>query len=173
MAKQGLLIFNGCSFSVFKYILVSVEHAWQCLITVCFGLKLLIVNHLKGPALGIAVKTEAPLLRQCCFCPGELHLHPKKVFPHSFVWSLLESSGRRCAVALWLRLQPMVGEWVATSRAGPKAQRGVGGFSLSQISVSEGSWWPGSSYFSPQKAACSEVKGFCASTILSLMVGLD
>uniref|UniRef100_A0A803W6Y3 Monocarboxylate transporter 1 n=1 Tax=Ficedula albicollis TaxID=59894 RepID=A0A803W6Y3_FICAL len=48
MAKQGLLIFNGCSFSVFKYILVSVEHAWHCLITVCFGLKLLIVNHLKG-----------------------------------------------------------------------------------------------------------------------------
>lgn len=70
MAKLGLLIFDGCSFSLFKYVLVSVEQALQYLITVCFGLKLLIMKHLKGgcaeqlgfPVLEVAVKTEAPLL---------------------------------------------------------------------------------------------------------------
>lgn len=67
MVKLGLLIFNGCSFSLFKYILVSVEHASQYLITVCFGLKLLIMKHLEGRCaeplgfsyLRVAVKTEA------------------------------------------------------------------------------------------------------------------
>lgn len=48
MAELGLLIFNECSFSLFKSILVSVERAPGYLIAVCFGLELPIMKHLKG-----------------------------------------------------------------------------------------------------------------------------
>lgn len=144
MAKQGLLIFNGCSFSVFKYILVSVEHAWQSLITVCFGLKLLIVKHLKGQLDPVCLRGSSE--NRSTPSPGSVLLLPKprgtSPVPREGVSSQL------CLVLirnLWQELcgcfvarTPVYGGWVAASRAEPTAQHGAGGFSLSQSPVSLG-----------------------------------
>lgn len=127
MAKLGLLIFNGCSFSLFKYILVSVEHALQYLITVCFGLKL-IMKHLKGGCaeqLGLSCLRGSsenrstpsprggtvPLLPQAL---GELCLRPLKlVFFTALVLirNLSLETGSCCVLALLPRLQPVLGRW--------------------------------------------------------------
>lgn len=99
MVKLGLLIFNGCSFSLFKYILVSVEHALQYLITVCFGLKLLIMKHLKGsvwsdwaaPASGGSSENFASISLTLCrslpFCKPLVHFaqHPSKLLLHGLI----------------------------------------------------------------------------------------
>lgn len=100
MVKLGLLIFNGCSFSLFKYILVSVEHALQYLITVCFGLKLLIMKHLKGgvhsdwaaPASGGSSENFASISLALCrglpSCKPSVHFaqRPSKLLLHGLVF---------------------------------------------------------------------------------------
>lgn len=134
MVKLGLLIFNGCSFSLFKYILVSVEHASQYLITVCFGLKLLIMKHLKGrcaeqlgfSCLRAAVKTEAPF---------PLHL------PGAAQWLLLlRAIGALCPVPVEAaNPQPCLVPVGSMALPWPRA-------------VAAGSRWPGKTAYRKQLA---------------------
>lgn len=137
MAKLGLLIFNGCSFSLFKYILVSVEHASQYLITVCFGLKL-IMKHLKGGCaeqLGLSRlrgssenrSTPSPRGGTVPLLPralGGLCLRPSKLFFHSFGLDQKPLTGdRQLLCACFAAQTPACAGQVATSRAEPPAQR--------------------------------------------------
>lgn len=139
MAKLGLLIFNGRSFSLFKYILVSVEHALQYLITVCFGLKLLIMKHLKGGCaeqLGSSYhwgssenrSPPSPQGARCCSSCGPLG---------SFAWARqscfftalcglhqkpLTGDGQLFYTCFAADAQPVVGRQVAAGRAQAPAQ---------------------------------------------------
>lgn len=121
--------------------------------------------------LWIKAPDSEPLKRACLRSSGENRSTPSPEAMLLLPWGASPApkesvSSQLCLVLirnLWQEMcscfvaeTPAYGEWVATSRVGPTAQHGVGGFSLSQIPVSEGSWWPGSSYFSLQKAACSE-----------------
>lgn len=147
MVKLGLLIFNGCSFSLFKYILVSVEHASQYLITVCFVLKLLIMKHLKGrcaeqlgfSCLRTAVKTEAPF--PLCL-------------PGAAQWLfLLRAIGALCPVPIEAAApQPCLVPVGSMALPWPRA-------------MAAGSRWPGkTAYCGPQKAACSGQSWLSAAT---------
>lgn len=93
MVKLGLLIFNGCSFSLFKYILVSVEHALQYLITVCFGLKLLIMKHLKG---GVHSDWAAPASGGSSENLPQSPWHCAGAFPSASPWCTLPSTHQSC-----------------------------------------------------------------------------
>lgn len=142
MAKLGLLIFNGCSFSLFKYILVSVERASQYLITVCFGLKLLIMKHLKGRCaeqLGSSYHRGSSENRSTPSPWGYLGLHgaappasPRGASPVPIeavssqlcpvsIRNIPLEMGSCCKLALLLRPQPMVVRQVG--RAEPPAQQ--------------------------------------------------
>lgn len=102
---------------------MSVEHAWQYLITVCFGLKLLIVKHLKGQLGPVCLRGSSE--NRSTPCPGPVLLLPKP-------WGASPApredvSSQLCLVLirnLWQEMCscfvagiPAHGGWVAASRA--------------------------------------------------------
>lgn len=172
MAKQGLLIFNGCSFSVFKYILVSVERAWQSLITVCFGLKLLIVKYLKGQLGPVCFRGSSENRRTPS--PGAVLLPPK---PWGASPAPRDVSSQLCLVLvrnLWQQMcscfvagTPAHGGWVAT-----RAQSTAWGRGLQPVPKPclWGQLVARQLLFQPTEGnLLREVKAFCASTILSVL----
>lgn len=153
---------------------MSVEHAWRCLITVCFGLKLLIVNHLKGqldPAClrSSGEKRSTPSPEAVLLLPWGASPAPREgVFSQLCLVLIRNLWQEMCSC--FVTETPAYGGWMATSRAGLTAQHGAGGFSLSLRAAGS----QAAPILAHRRQLAQRSQRFlCFNNSFSLMVGLD